>query len=375
MIAAPFHSPPGPALADSGTVTRLRTSDYLRFTVVFFGVLVVLRFLWLAKSIVLVAILALLFGVALSRGVDLLERLHIRRALGTVLLLLLVLGTMAGIGLAIAPSLTEQMQELKTKMPAAIKQFEAKLRRTPIASAALEATPLATAVPSAGGQQQQQKSPPAAASGPTQGFGRMLFPFISNSIEAIAGLLVVIFLAAYFAVDPGLYRRGVIALVPPKRRARASELFDELTALLRQWFLARVMAMVAIGIITGVALALLKIPAAGALGLIAGLLEFVPFVGPIAAAIPAIAMAIVISPTKAIYVIILFTILQQLEGNLITPLLMKKRLDVPPAVTILAVAALGIVFGVLGMLIAEPLSAVVILAVRELYVDRMEEAG
>jgi predicted PurR-regulated permease PerM len=350
-------------------VNRLRTADYLRFAVVFFGVLVVLRFLWLTKSIVLMAILATLFGVTLSRGVDLLERLHIRRAFGTLIILLVVLGTVVAIGFAIAPSLSEQMDELKTKMPSAVEQLEKKLRRTPIANAALDAVPPVPAAKPAVGKQA-----PSALSGHMQSFGKMLFPFVSNSIEAIAGLVIVLFLAAYFAIDPGLYRRGIVALVPPKRRGRASELFDHLSALLRQWFLARVMAMVAVGVITGVALALLKIPAAGALGLIAGLLEFVPFVGPIASAVPAIAMALIVSPTKAIYVIILFTVIQQLEGNLITPMLMKNRLDVPPAVTILAVAALGVVFGVLGMLVAEPLSAVVILAVRELYVDRMEEA-
>jgi predicted PurR-regulated permease PerM len=262
-----------------------------------------------------------------------------------------------GIGFAIAPSLNDQMEELKTKMPKAVAQFEAKLRRTPIANAALDAVPSPTPKP---GQQKQS------------GFAKLLFPVVSNSLEAIAGIVVVLFLAAYFAVDPGLYRRGLMALVPPKRRGRAAELFDDLTALLRQWFLARLMAMVAVGVITGVSLAFMKIPAAGALGLIAGLLEFIPFVGPIASAVPAVAMALIVSPTKAIYVIILFTVLQQLEGNLITPLLMKKRLDVPPAVTILAVAALGMVFGVLGMLIAEPFSAVLIMAVRELYVDRME---
>jgi predicted PurR-regulated permease PerM len=339
-------------------VNRLRTADYLRFAVVFFGVLVVLRFLWLTKSIVLMAILAMLFGVTLSHGVDLLERLHIRRAFGTLILMLLVLGTIVGVALAIAPSLSEQMDELKTKMPSAAEQLEKKIRRTPIANAALDAVP----------------RQPSAAGSQMQSFGKMLFPFVSNSIEAVAGLVIVLFLAAYFAIEPGLYRRGMVALVPPKRRVRATELFDDLSALLRQWFLARLMAMVAIGVITGVALALMKIPAAGALGLIAGLLEFVPFVGPIASAVPAVAMALIVSPTKAIYVIILFTVVQQLEGNLITPMLMKKRLDVPPAVTILAVAALGVVFGVLGMLVAEPLSAVVILAVRELYVDRMEEA-
>ena len=375
---------------------RFKTSDYLRFAVVFFGVLVVLRFLWLTRSVVLIATLAVLLGVTLSRGADILEKIHIKRAFGVLLILLVAIGTVVGVAFALAPSISEQMRELKTKMPQAIKQFEARLRRTPLANAALQAATQAPQgqapqkpepqkqepqkqEPQQPQQQKEQQSPQSQqppqkqeASGAVQTFAKMLFPFLANSLAAVAGLVLVLFLAAYFAVDPGLYRRGVMRLIPPKRRKRADELFEELSALLRQWFLARLLAMVAVGLITGIALAFMKIPAAGALGLIAGLLEFVPFVGPIASAVPAVAMALIVSPSKAVYVVVLFVILQQLEGNLITPLLMKNRLDVPPAVTILAVSALGIVFGIVGMLVAEPLSAVLIVAVRELYVDRIE---
>lgn len=387
-----------------------RSSDLLRAFALFFAIYVGLRFLWAVKSILLVVILAILFGVTLARGVDYLERWKIRRGLGTFVILVAVFGVLAGIGFAIAPNLEKQSKDLREKLPAALKRIEQQIKRKPLANAALQATAGTVAKqvspapqqpgapdsqksgsPATGqpGNQETQKSgdsenqrpsnqreaKPSAFQTHLTNFTQMIFPFLSNSLAAIAGAVVVVFLAAYFAADPKLYRRGFLALVPPAKREQASDLLEELAALLRQWMLARLAAMVLIGVITGIALALLKIPAAAALGLVAGLLEFIPFVGPIASAVPAVGMALVVSPSKALYVVLLFVVLQQLEGNLITPLLMKNRLDVPPALTIIAVSLLGVVFGIIGMLVAEPLSAVTMVLVRRLYVDRMNGAG
>jgi predicted PurR-regulated permease PerM len=358
-------------------VSTWRSSDLLRAFMLFFGTWVALRFLWMTRSIILVVILSVLFAITVSRGVDVLERWRIRRAIGTILILAAVFGVLIGSGFVVAPALEQQTRELIQKFPAALRRVEAQIRRQPLAKAALDAAtpPPAQAKPQgeATQEEQQQRGSGGALRGQAGQFAQMLFPFLSNSLEAIAGIIVVIFLTAYMAADPGLYREGLLALVPPRRRSKADALFDELGDLLHRWLIARLAAMVIVGLATYGALALLGIPAAGSLGLIAGLLEFIPFVGPIAAAVPAVAMALVAAPTKALYVIILFTVLQQLEGNLLTPLLMKNRLDVPPAITIVAVAALGLVFGVLGMLIAEPLSAAVLLSVRRLYVERMEE--
>jgi predicted PurR-regulated permease PerM len=384
------------------TTTTWRSSDLLRAFAFFFALYIAIRFLWVVRSIILVVTLAALFGVTLAHGVDVLERWKIKRAFGTVLILLLVFGVIIGAGAMVLPTLQDQSSDIFKRFPAAVKQFEQKLRRKPLANAALSAT--------TGSTQSQQppantQSTPAATnekpSGPNaqkpsgsdakpqpqsadalsgilhehaQSLSKMLFPFLTNSLAALAGLLVIIFLAAYFASEPHVYRDGLLRLVPPAKRDAADELFREIASLLRQWLLARLLAMVAVGTITGVGLALLGVPAAAALGLLAGLMEFVPFIGPIVSAVPAVGMALVDSPQTAIYVVILFIVIQQLEGNLITPLLMKNRLDVPPAVTIIAVSALGVVFGILGMLIAEPLSAVIILVTNRLYVERMEKA-
>jgi predicted PurR-regulated permease PerM len=166
-----------------------------------------------------------------------------------------------------------------------------------------------------------------------------------------------------------VYRDGLLHLFPQREQERMREVLKTLGVTLRQWLIARLIAMVAIGTITGLGLFALGIKGAIALGVLAGLMEFIPFFGPILSAIPAIGVAMIDSPSKALWVAGLYLLVQQLEGNVITPLILEKRLDIPPALTVVTVAAMGVVFGVLGMLIAEPLLATVLVTTKMLYVQ------
>jgi predicted PurR-regulated permease PerM len=127
--------------------------------------------------------------------------------------------------------------------------------------------------------------------------------------------------------------------------------------------------MILVGGITTAILFALGIESALLLGLIAGLLEFIPLFGPILSAVPAIGVALADSPQKALYVALAFVVIQQLEGNLITPLLLKRRVDIPPALTIIGIALMGVIFGFLGLLIAEPLIAALLVTVKMVYVE------
>ena len=127
--------------------------------------------------------------------------------------------------------------------------------------------------------------------------------------------------------------------------------------------------MVTIGIVVTGVMALLHVRAFVALGVIAGVLEFVPVFGPIIGAIPAIALAFADSPQKALWVTIAFAIIQQLEGNVLIPMLLQKAVSVPPALSLIGIASMLIVLGILGALIAEPLVAAALVAVKMLYVE------
>lgn len=337
---------------------EIRSSVALRVTAIVFGVLIALQFLWIARSIFIVAFLGVLLGLAMARAVDYLERVHIRRGLGAALVLLALIGTVAGIFALIGPSIRDQSRELTRELPKAMRSIEAAVNRTPMK--ALVSQPAAP--------QQQQDGLTDRVARELRGATQFLFPIVSSFLGAVGGIVIVLFIAMYIAAEPELYREGILHLVPHHNRVRTEEWLTTLSDTLRQWLLARLIAMVLIGLITGAGLAALGVKGAAALAVLAGLLEFVPFFGPIASAIPAIGVALVDSPSKALWVVGLYLLIQQLEGNVITPLLLEKRLDVPPVMTVVAVAALGMVFGVLGMLIAEPLLAAVLVTIKMLYV-------
>jgi predicted PurR-regulated permease PerM len=342
--------------ASSISIRDISTAAALRVAAAVLALLLALQFLWLARSVFIVTFLGILLGLAVARAADRLEHWKIRRGIGAPLVVLAAVAVLIAIIAFTAPTIHEQTRELTTELPRSAQQVDRWLDRTP-----------------AGTLLQQQGKPQAGGftarlANELRGATRFLFPILSSTFAAAGGAIIVLFIAMYVGATPGLYRQGLMHLIPHRNQEHAGELLTTLRETLRQWLIARLLAMIAIGAITGVGLALLGVKGAAALGLLAGLLEFIPFFGPFASAVPAIAIALVDSPTKALWVAMLYLVVQQLEGNIITPLLLEKRLDIPPVLTVVAVSALGIVFGVLGMLIAEPLLATVLVLTKVLYV-------
>ncbi|MEO8033784.1 MAG: AI-2E family transporter [Acidobacteriota bacterium] len=360
----------------------------LRFSATFFAVLVVFLFLWVSRSIFIVTFLGLLLGVSIMPAVDRLQRFRIPRGLGAAALVLALMAILTGIGFLLAPVLQTQASELRQRIPEALDRINSELARRHIVIGTLPDTapPSVSAekppAPAAAGQRNAASQSVPAAPAPswlrtvlTRQLGSAvpyLFPFFSSTISALTGILLIIFLAIFFAADPSIYARGVLHLVPHAHRERIAAVMDTLGNTLRAWVVARAIAMVTIGIVVTIAMALLGVRAAVALGVIAGILEFVPVFGPIFGAIPAIALGFVDSPQKALWVFLTFVVLQQLEGNVLIPMLLQKAVEVPPALSLIGIASLGIVLGILGVFIAEPLVAAMLVIVKMLYVQPMD---
>ncbi|CAO3421111.1 AI-2E family transporter [Azospirillum endophyticum] len=196
-----------------------------------------------------------------------------------------------------------------------------------------------------------------------------LSSFASGLAYVVGDAVVVMFAALYLAASPGVYQRGVVLLVPPRGQKRACEVMDVAGESLWKWLIGQLVAMAAVGTMIAVGLWLLGIPSALALGIVAGLLEFIPLVGPFLAAVPALLIGFAQSPQDALWVAGLYLVIQQVEGNLITPLLQKRVVDLPPVVTIGAIAAGGVLFGIMGMFLATPLAVVVLVLVNLLYIE------
>jgi predicted PurR-regulated permease PerM len=196
---------------------------------------------------------------------------------------------------------------------------------------------------------------------------------LGTVMGAVTNVFLVLFAGLYIAAQPKLYRDGFLKLVPPQDRERIDATLVRCGLFLRNWLLGQLIAMIVVGTLTGVGLQLLQVPSALALGLFAGLAEFIPILGPIAAAIPALIIAFSQDSQLALWVLVMFVIIQQLEGNVLQPIIQRRMVALPPAVTLFAVIAFAILFGAMGALLAAPLAVVTLVLVQDLYIKPIEE--
>ena len=199
--------------------------------------------------------------------------------------------------------------------------------------------------------------------------------FLTSTFAVSGAFMLVLFIAAYIAVDPHLYHGGILEMVPVRERDRAAVTLARLATTLRRWLVTQLIAMVVIGAVTTVFLFVLHVKAALPLGILAGISKFIPIVGSIFAAIPAIAMAFVDSPHKALIVAIGYFVIQFLENHLLVPVLMKHGVNLPPAMTLGIQALMAVLFGFLGLLVAVPLLAALLTIVRTMNADEMREVS
>jgi predicted PurR-regulated permease PerM len=308
---------------------------------------------WQLSSLLLLLFGAMLISLALRAGADALARLTpLPAAWGVPVVLLLVLAVLTGTGWLVGDRIATQFVELARKLPAAAAAVEGWVDRQPWVEALLS---LGT-----------KGEAPA-------GLLASLGVFASSLLGALSGLVVILMVAVYLAVDPHVYHRGVLALFPLDMRGHADVVLSEITRTLRTWLVGQGIAMLIIGALTSVGLVLLGNPLALSLGMLAGLLEFVPFVGPLLAAVPAVLVAFSLQPIDALWTVLLYLAVQQVEGHLVMPLIQQRMVALPPVLTVTATVAMGVLFGPPGVLFATPLVVVVVVLVRRVYVEGLLE--
>jgi predicted PurR-regulated permease PerM len=350
--------------------TGWRSPDVVRTVAIVAGFYVVLRLAWAAHEVFFLAFVGVFFGLTLSSAADRLERLRVPRGVGAPVVLILVLASIGGLVFLAAPQVIGQAKEIREEVPRVASEvrgwIEAKAGGV---SRMLQDTTAQKKKPATGRvARDQDANQITELSPPIRTVGHAFFTVFSSTLSALGGIILVLFITVFVAIDPALYHDGLMHLFPHHHRERAGEVLSAMAFSLRRWLMTQLVAMIAIGTVTTGVLLLLGVRGAFVLGVIAGLLEFVPFVGPIAAAIPAIAMGLLDSPAKGVYVGLAFTVIQQAEGHLLIPLLMKGSLHLPPVLTLLTQALMATVFGLLGLLIAVPLLSMVMTAVKMLYV-------
>jgi predicted PurR-regulated permease PerM len=185
----------------------------------------------------------------------------------------------------------------------------------------------------------------------------------------IVALLVVVITGIYLAAQPNLYRWGIAALFHPHNRARVLQVIDLVETTVKYWLLGQIILMIIVGVLTYAALSLLGIPSPVALALIAGIAEIIPYLGPFIGAVPAMLVALTLGVMPAVWTAAAYLVVHLIEGYLAAPLIERKFITVPPALILLGLVVVEIIFGTGGLILAAPITVVVYVLVKMLYVD------
>jgi predicted PurR-regulated permease PerM len=331
--------------------------DTAQHALVYVGIavtaVVVLVLLWYAVDVVLLAFVGILLAILLRAPADWLsersgmpERWSLA-LVGVGALALLVTGAVLfGKGVA------AQALQLVDRIPEILETFKERLRESEAGGRAVELAESSGVFSGGGGQF----------------LGRGL-GLLGSTFGAIANVIIVLFFAIFMAAQPRPYLDGFLFLVPKKKRERVREVMVEIGHVLRRWLVGQTLLALCVALLTGIGLLLLGAPFALALALLAGLMEFVPYIGPFVAAIPAILIGFAEGPQLAASIALLFLAIQSLESYVLAPLIQHKAVHLPPAVILFAQVLMGVIVGALGVAVATPLAAALMVAVSMLYVE------
>lgn len=299
---------------------------------------------WNLRGVILMLFGAVVVASVFRALADMLrKRLRLPDGVAVAASVLIVLGTIVGLGALFGSQVASQVELLKETLPRAWASFERRIGEMGLGE--------------------------ALGQGIT---GGSAFANVGRTIisvgSGLADTLVVIFGGIFLAAQPNFYRHGVVKLVPAGKRALVADAMIDSERALRLWLKGQLIAMLIVGVLTGLGLWLLGMRSALVLGLLAGLLEFIPFAGPVLAAIPAVLLALAISPDLALWVVLLYIAVQQVEGAVVQPLVQQYAVDLPGVVLLFALIAFGTLFGAIGVVLAAPLAVVTYVLVKRLYV-------
>ncbi|MCX5514694.1 AI-2E family transporter [Kaistia algarum] len=202
----------------------------------------------------------------------------------------------------------------------------------------------------------------------SQLFGHAQFA-VGTATSALASAIIILFVGLLLAFDPKTYRESIVVFVPLARRERVRSVMDEMGRALRLWLVAQAVRMVLMGVAVWIALTLLGLPGAAVLGLQAGLLNFIPYLGPIIAGIPIGLVAMPLGLPMLLWAVGIYTVIQTIEGYIVGPLIQRSAANIPPAWTLIGIVLLGALFGTLGIALGMPLMAIARIAAIRFYVE------
>ena len=356
---------------------------------VVFTILIALGFvfLWQIRGTLMLTFAAVILVVLFTMPVRLLvDRLRINRLVAILVSVIGFFVILVLIGIPILRAIGDQYHPLRSAVETGIEQVRASLTREALLeqdSILKDVIPIIDDLLSGGvSAQSSDDLISQAISQVTDAIGRLggtVLPVVGGVANTILSALIIFFLSMYLLAEPELYVNGIIKLTPIWYRERMRGILRRLDSTLRAWLKVTAVSMVVVAILTGFGLWLVGIKEeAFALGVLAGLLSFIPIFGPVVALVPSVAVAIVEAPDNVIWVVIIIYGVSFFQSQVISPVLASERMNMPAILILLGQIIFGFFFGFLGLMLAVPLSACVAVLVDEVYVkdvlgDRSKE--
>jgi len=320
-------------------------------------VVLLLLFTWQALTVLLLVFAGVVLSVFLHWLAELFHGwLGVPHGLSLAMVFVAILVVGGLIGIVIVPLIVDQALLLQEQIPRSVAAIKDAIGRTPWGAELLD-----TAT-----RPEEWLLKRFAETGEVMAQVAGIF---SSALNALLAGLFILLIGVYLAAEPHTYTNGLLRLLPRPRRARAQEVMAELARTLRWWLAGQTLSMLILGTLTTLSLWLLDVPLALVLGLLTALMTFIPNLGPIIAGIPTLLVALTQGPMTALYVAILYVAIQAIEGNLITPVVHRNVVHLPPVLILSVQGILATMIGFLGVLLAMPLVACGMVLVRMLYVE------
>lgn len=328
--------------------------------------LLLLLFVYSVAEILLLLFIAVLFSLYLGAITDTLQRrLAVPRPLGLLLAVVLTMTGVFGIGYLVLPPVAEQTTDLLTQLPGQLERWEDDL-----ITFAEESPMMANLL----GQLEDGESYVGNIMAEIGGYFRGVVPYIFSGMGFLIHFISVLVMGIYLTLRPAMYREGLISLAPPVHRELVRDILTELAVTLRSWIVGQLLAMFFLAALTWIGLLLLGVPYALAFGVFTGIVAIVPFFGTLVSTLlPAIFVLGQGFAVKAILVTLLGVVVHLVESNLIAPMIMERQVSLPPVLTLLSVLIMAHLMEIIGLLVAVPVLASILVLVRRIYVHRVLE--
>jgi predicted PurR-regulated permease PerM len=320
--------------------------EFLKRTLLLVAIAVLPFLIWYLFGVILITIGAIILAMLLRLGAQPFVRwLSLPEPLALAISGVIILGCIVGAGYLFGTRITAEFQDVAQRALSGSEDIHRSLERSPYGKFLLD-----------------------HFSGSDVSVTGVLSGLLKVSSRFLEALVIMVISGVYLAAQPHHYRNGLVWLFPPRAHEHAARIIDGIGEALRLWLIGQLIQMVLIGVLSTLAVWIIGVPSPLALGLIAGIGEFIPYVGPLLAAIPALLVALTKSPEATLWTAVAYLIIHQIEGNIVAPLIQRSMVSIPPAVMLLGIVAITYLFGATAIIFAAPIVVVIFAGVSLLYV-------